>query len=269
MVDLQRALGLHPGRFLQVTGPLLSALGQQLTHQHLDVAVDHPLPAVHDGVDEVVAPAHEPVLHVNGVSIPVNDPGRYAVQAERPDELPVPNAGATLHRQPTLLPDRLPQPGARVELCPGEVHLSQVPRVVHVEQQEVHVRGQARRRVRSGVQYVHVLLQDPAHGRTPQRPGKIVHLEHPVQDHDYQQRGHRESVRIARQQEFNHFYSVFSHKSSAEPLNLFFYARNSGTLQQSRHAKRTVSRAIATNRDRLDIPLGLNAIMAVGDAAGY
>lgn len=198
MVDLQRALGLHPGRFLQVAGPLFGSFGQQLIHQHLDVAVDHPLPAVHDGIDEVIAPTHEPVLHVNGISFPVNDPGRYAVQAKRPDELPVPDASATLHGQPALLPNRRPQPGASVEFCAGEVHLPQVPRVVHVEQQEVYVRGQARRGKRSGVQYVHVLLQDPAHGRTPQRSGKIVHLEHPVQDHDHQQHGHREGVRIAR-----------------------------------------------------------------------
>lgn len=89
---------------------------------------------MHDGIDEVVAPAHEPVLHVNRVPVPVNDPGRYAVQAERPDELPVPDAGATLDGQPALFPNRFPQPGARVELCPGEIHLPQVPRVVHVEQ---------------------------------------------------------------------------------------------------------------------------------------
>lgn len=219
MVDLQRALGLHAGCLLQVTWSLLCTLSQQLTHHHLDVAVDHPLPAVHDGVDEVITAAHESVLHVNRFPVPVNDPRRYAVQAERPNELPVPDAGATLHGQPTLLPDRRPQPGARVELCPGEVHLPQVPRVVHVEQQEVHVRGQARRRVRSGVQYVHVFLHDPAHGRTPQGPGKIVHFKYPVQENDHQQRGYRDRVRVARQQEINHF-TRFAHTKTFDMILL-------------------------------------------------
>lgn len=160
---------------------------------------------MNDGVDEVVAPTHEPMLHVNRISVPVNDPGRYAVQAERPDELPVPDAGATLHGKPTLVPDRFPQPCARVELGPGEVHLSQVPWVVHVEQQKVHVRGQTRWRVRSGVQYVHVLFKNPAHGRAPKGPGKIVYFEHPVQEHDHKQRGHRNRISVARQQEVKHF----------------------------------------------------------------
>lgn len=78
VVDLQRALRLQSGR-LHVAGVLLGVLDQQLTHQLLDVAVDHPLPAVHDRVDKIVATADELVLHVDGVVIPVHDPRRYAV----------------------------------------------------------------------------------------------------------------------------------------------------------------------------------------------
>lgn len=193
VVDLQWTLGLKPGRLL-VARVLLGFLGQQVTHQLVHVAVNHPLPAVHDSVHEVVAPAHEPVLHVNGILVPIHDPGRDAVQAERADELPVPDAGTALHRQAALLADRLPQAGARVELRPGEVHLAQIPRVVHVEQQEVHVRGQARRRVGRGVQYVHVLLEQLAHGRAPERPREIVHFKHPVKEDEQQQRGHHDRV---------------------------------------------------------------------------
>lgn len=97
MVYLQRAFGLHFG-CLQIARVLLGALGQQLAHQLLHVAVDHPLPAVHDRVDEIVAPAHEPVFHVNGIVVPVHDPGRYGVQAKRPDEFAIPDVGAALHR---------------------------------------------------------------------------------------------------------------------------------------------------------------------------
>lgn len=203
VMDLQRTLGLQPGRLL-VAGVLFGSLGQQAAHELLHVAVDHPLPAVNDGVHEVVAPAHEPVLHVNGILFPVHDPGRDAVQAERADELPVPDAGAALHRQAALLADRVPQAGARVELRPGEVHLAQIPRVVHVEQQEVHVRGQARRRVGRGVQYVHVLLEQLAHGRAPERPREIVHFEHRVKENEQQQHGHHDGVRIALEQ-IEHF----------------------------------------------------------------
>lgn len=178
-MDLQRTLGLQPRRLLRAR-VLLGVLGQHLAHQLLHVAVDHTLPAVHNRVHEIVTPADEPVLHVDGVFVPIDDPGRYAVQAERPDELAVPDAGAALYRKTALLADRRPQAGSRVELGPGEVHLAQVPRVVHVEQQEVHVRGQTRGRVRGGVQYVYVLLEQRAHGRAPERPGKIMHLEYRV-----------------------------------------------------------------------------------------
>jgi len=206
VVDLQRTLGLHAGR-LHVAGVVLGALGQQLAHHFLHVAVDHPLPAVHDRVDEVVAAGDEPVFHVNGIVVPVHDPRRYGVQAERPDELAVPDVGAALHRQPALLPDGLPQAGPGVELGPGEVHLAQIPRVVHVEQQKVHVRGQARGRVRGRVQHVHVLLEQRAHGRAPERPGEIVHFEHPVQQHQHQQHGHRGGVHVALEQTRLHIIS--------------------------------------------------------------
>lgn len=209
VVHLQRTLGLHPGR-LQLARVLLGPFGQQLTHHLIDVAVDHALPAVHDGVDEVVAPADEPVFHVDGIVVPVHDPGRYAVQAERSDELPVPDVSTALHRQATLLPDGRPQARPRVELGPGEVHLAQVPRVVHVEQQEVHVRGQTRRRVGRRIQHVHVLLEQRAHGRAPECPGEIVHLKHPVQQHQHQQHGHHRGVRVALENiELHLFFSFF------------------------------------------------------------
>lgn len=114
---------------------------------------------MHDRVHETVTSADKPVFHVNGVLVPVDDPGRYGVQAKCPDELPVPDVGAALHRQAAFLADGPPQTGALVELHSGEIYLSQVSRIVHVEQQDIHVRGQARRRVRGGIQYVHILLE--------------------------------------------------------------------------------------------------------------
>lgn len=208
VVDLQRALRLEPRR-LHVRRVLFGELGQQLAHQLLHIAVDHALPAVHDRVHEAVAAAHEPVLHVDGVVVPVHDPRRYGVHGERANEFPVPDVSAALHRQPALLADRLPQAGARVELGAREVHLAQVPRVVHVEQQEVHVRGQARGRERGRVQYVHVLLEQRACGRAPEGPSEVVHLKHPVQQHHHQQRGHRDRVRVAREQVKHFFFLLF------------------------------------------------------------
>lgn len=69
--------------------------------------------------------------------------GRYFVDAEGPQEPTVADRRCTLHHPGSLGTDLAVQVTPLVEVRSGEVQLAKVPRVVHVEEKRVHVRGGA------------------------------------------------------------------------------------------------------------------------------
>jgi hypothetical protein len=66
-------------------------------------------------------------------------PGSYSKFGERLQEPSVADGGGGLDHSPSSTLDAGVQAGPLVEVHPGEVQLTEVPRVVHVVQQRVNV----------------------------------------------------------------------------------------------------------------------------------
>lgn len=69
--------------------------------------------------------------------------GCYFKDRQRLDESTITNGRCTLHNARSLGTDFAVQARSLVEVRSGEIQLAQVPRVVHVIKERVHVRGGA------------------------------------------------------------------------------------------------------------------------------
>jgi len=192
MVDLDRTLGLLERA---VVGRFNVAAADHRAHQFVHAAVDHPLPVVHDGPDELVGFRHEPVLEEHGHVVPVHDPRTDLVTLERAHELPVPDAVGYSEHEAAATSEFTPHAGPEQELDSGQVDLAQVPGVVHVRQVHVQVGGQAHGRVRGRFGDPERPFEPRGRDVAEQRPEKVRQVQRAHGKHDERQRRARSRQR--------------------------------------------------------------------------
>lgn len=134
----------------------------ELLHHIFNVEVSDPLLPVSDGTDEVIFHCDEAMLEVDAVLVPVDDFRSYLEDLEHFDESPVSDGAVSHDDHAVLLAHVLEYIRPDQEVCLGEIQLSQVFSVVHMEHPYVYVGCPAYSIVISFIQDMDFLLEQNA-----------------------------------------------------------------------------------------------------------